>query len=419
MISRKAKRLVGIYAVAAIVVLSVLSAVLYEHLSELRRAVGYSAGASFETAVSSVSDMSRALHTSLYATDGSMCTKLCSRVCADALAAEAAISVLPFDTYELEQIAGFINTAGDYAYALCCSAATEGFTEKQIEELTAMSQTAAQLAEQLISLQSGVNSGMAVMDKAEKLLANVGVGDTPTVSAELLGYERDFPRAEPLRYDGRYGYDTKRAEGTLDQNAMRETAAKAAGCPAQELREEYSGEGLACYSYGDQSFCVSSRGLESMGRSRLISERVIDMAEAETAAKDFLRSQGFGELQLSRRSDEGWTAAFEFVPLSDGALCIDDKLTVTVALDDGSIYGFNAEGYRGGEGGAEWSISAEEARKKLPESAEELSCARVIIQSDGKQDTPCYEFLCAGADKERLLIYVDADRGVQCRIDEL
>ena len=419
MISRKAKRLIGIYTVAAIMVLSVLSAVLYEHLSGLRRAVGYSAGASFETAVSSVSDMSRALHTSLYATDGSMCTKLCSRICSDALAAEAAISVLPFDTYELEQIAGFINTAGDYAYALCCSAADEGFTERQIEELTAMSQTAAQLAERLISLQYGVNSGLAVMDQAETTVANVGVGDTPTVSAELLGYERDFPKAEPLRYDGRYGYDTRRAEGTLDKTSMRELAAKAAGCPAQELREEYSGDGVACYGYGDMTLCVSSRGLESMGRSRLISERSVDMEAAETAAKDFLAAQGFDGLQLSRRRDQGWTAAFEFAPVSDGALCIDDKLTVTVALDDGSVCGFNAESYRGGEVEANWSISADEARKKLPDSAEELSCARVILRSDGRQDTPCYEFLCAGADTERLLIYVDADRGVQCRIDEL
>ena len=116
--SKKMKQILGIYVVAALVTLSLLCAVGYAHLTQLRRMAAYAARSSFETTVRSVDAMGAALQKSLYATDGGLCGSLCGEISASASAAEASLSVLPFDTQELEQLSGFINRAGDYALSL-------------------------------------------------------------------------------------------------------------------------------------------------------------------------------------------------------------------------------------------------------------------------------------------------------------
>ena len=104
--SKKMKQILGIYTVAALVTLSLLCAIGYAHLTQLRRMAAYAARSSFETTVRSVDAMGAALQKSLYATDGGLCGSLCGEISASASAAEASLSVLPFDTQELEQLSG-------------------------------------------------------------------------------------------------------------------------------------------------------------------------------------------------------------------------------------------------------------------------------------------------------------------------
>ena len=52
------------------------------------------------------------------------------------MAAEAALGTLPFSTVELEEISGFLNQTGDYAYSLCSSASAVGFSDEDVEKLT-------------------------------------------------------------------------------------------------------------------------------------------------------------------------------------------------------------------------------------------------------------------------------------------
>ena len=116
--SAKAKQLIIIYTAAALVTLSVLSAVLYSKLAVYRLTALYSSSGAFETTVSAVDGLSRSLKKSLYVTDATLGRSICTQAYANALAAEAALSALPFSTQELEQLSGFLNRAGDYAKSL-------------------------------------------------------------------------------------------------------------------------------------------------------------------------------------------------------------------------------------------------------------------------------------------------------------
>lgn len=419
--SKKMKIVLTTYISAAIIVLGLCTWVEHNSLADYRLAAKYSAGQAFEETVSAVDGLSRALEKSVYATDGGMCSRICSEAYANALAAETAMSTLPFSTQELEQIAAFLNVAGDYAYTLSRQTSQEGFTEEQVETLTEMSATAAALAESLRSLQGSVNGGDVTMDSRELRLMNVGLDDgTEKLSARLLQYESEFQPMAEFIYDGKFSpKDEEDSLGRLDEQEMQAMAAEFAGLKQEELKKEYDyqGEnGRSCYSARGITICVSPAGVESMSQSRLVGESALSQEEAEEIAENFLKERGFEELELDKSGINGAVASMRFVRVEDGAVCLDDTLSISVALDDGSIYSFNAVDFSREETGAEWTVSQEEAEQALPESLSVSNSRKVILKSPGGQDLACYEFDCLDGEERQILIYMDASTGKQCEI---
>lgn len=417
--SGKAKFIFGTYIAAALVVLSVCCAIGYSRLTDYRRAAAYSSRASFETTVKAVDSMGSALKKSLYATDGGMCSSLCGQVYASASAAEAALLSLPFATQELENLAGFLNLAGDYAYSLAPVVSEEGFTQEQQEQMESFSQQAGDFAALLRQLQMDLNNGLVLLDSREQRLQNVGEPDEGKISAALLEYETGFD-GSAFEYDGKYTLKDDPEAGELSEEEAKELAATVAGVESRELKEEYSysgTDGRRCYSAGDMIICVSSRGLESIGQSRLVSSGRLSTEKARQRAEEFLSKLGLEEMALISYSDTGTVASFNFAQVQDDALRLDSGVKVSVALDDGSIYAYNGEDYSYETAELSWNTDEKTAAQQLPESVSSEGVRRVTIQSEGGREIPCYEFSCLNAQGENLKIYVDAQTGKQCRID--
>lgn len=418
--SRKMKIIVSVYALAAITALGVYARASRNSLVDYRLAAKYSADRAFEETVGAVSTLSSALEKSVYATDGGMCSRICSEAFASAQAAETAMSTLPFSTQELEHISAFLNVAGDYTYTLSAQAAEEGFSEEQLKALTGMAAQAAELTEALRRLQGGVDGGEVIMDSREVRLRNVEPENGPEkLSARLLQYESSFrPQAE-LEYDGKYGGKAeKNTDLRLTEEEMLSLAAEFAGVDKSELKKEYDYEGESgrrCYSAGELLICVSPAGVESMSQSRLVSESGISLQEAEEKAKKFLSANGFVNMELTESGENGAIAFFKFARTENGALCMDNTVSVSIAVDDGSVYSFNASSFSAEKTGVMWKIDEDTAAEKLPESLRLEESRKVIMKSPGGKNRACYEFTCY--DRERQVkIYVDAETGKQCRI---
>ena len=187
-----------------------------------------------------------------------------------------------------------------------------------------------------------------------------------------------------------------------------------------ELKEEYSyagTDGRRCYSAGDLIICVSSRGLESIGQSRLVSSARLSTEKARQKAEEFLSTLGLEEMALISYSDSGTIASFNFAQIQDEALRLGSGVKVSVALDDGSIYSYNGEDYSYEPAELSWDTDEETAAEQLPENVSSEGVRRVTIESEGGRELPCYEFSCINSEGENLKIYVDAQSGKQCRID--
>ena len=417
--SKKMKQILAIYTVAALVTLSLLCAIGYAHLTQLRRTAAYASRASFEAMVRSVDAMGTALQKSLYATDGGLCGSLCGEISASASAAEASLSALPFDTQELEQVSGFVNRAGDYAYSISPQAGEEGFTPEQQQQLADFAAQAGDFAALLRDLQTEVNNGLLTLDSREQRLQNVGREEEKLLSAALLDYRLGYD-GEELNYDGKYTAKEQQPAGDLSPEQAKELAARAAGVEPRELKEEYDytgPDGRRCYSAGEVMLCVSSRGLESLAQTRLVSESSISLEQARQAAVKFLEQLELEELALVSYNDSGTVASFNFAQTQDEALRLDSGVKVSVALDDGSVYAYNAVNYNTQSAQVSWNVGEEEARTRLPENVSCEGSRKVILRSAGERDLPCYAFNCVDSQGQDLTIYVNADTGKQCRID--
>lgn len=418
--SDKVKRLISIYACAAIAVLGLCAAVGNSRLQDFRLAARYSASRAFDETVGAVDNLSLSLRKSLYATDGGMCCRICSDVYADARSAEAAMSTLPFSTVELAQIAGFLGVTGDYAYTLCSEAAAEGFSEEQLAALSELAETAENFSSALRELRGHVNDGTITMDTREVRLANIGE-DTQQIrlSERLNEYENGFAAPAALRYDGRYSEKEQAEAKTASGEELAQMAADflAVNSAQLDLKYEYSEECCRrCYAGRGCEVCVCPDGVVSMGSDRLVSEANYSMDDAKKTADAFLEKHGYDDVQLSGSTQNGAVAVFEYVQVAGDAVCLDKTVTVSVALDDNSVHSFNAEQYDRELDADLWQEGMDYSAVPLAAGLTLGDARAVVIESAGGNELPCWELNCTDAQGRGVTVYADAQTGEQREI---
>ncbi len=418
--SRKAKILIASYTGAALLALSVFSAACYGRLQVYRRQTGYDAARAFEETVGGVDRLSRSLEKSLYAADGGMCGRVCASICADARMAETAMSALPFSTVELEQVRAFLGRTGDYAYTLCREAAERGFTDEQRENLAALSETAASLAEAIRALQTGVDEGSLRMDSREKELINVGAEEGLQLLSEAMAEcEAAFTAPEPISYDGLYtAQEEAAALPTPDKEQSRALAAAVLCVEPDALEDaaDWADGSLLCYQSGTRTVCISAEGLQSLTDARLVSEERLTEDEAHAAAEAFLSSQGLDGLRLADSRRSGALLLLRYTAETEGVANLDRGVSLSVALDDGSIVAYDASGLSTVCATEGWEGEAP-PEGAIPAGLTLELARRVTLRSPGGRSLACWELRCRGEGEKTVTVYLDALTGKQQEIE--
>lgn len=414
---KKTKVLLISYLSVLIVTLALYAWAGQWGLGWYRRTANESAALAYEETVRSVQTLSSVLAQAPYATDAEMCDRVCCEAYACAAAAESAMCTLPFSTWELEQLSGFLNTAGDYAHTLCGQG--QPFTERQRRELEELADSAADFSDTLLDLREQLHRSDVRMDSREKRLRNVGEEPGVPLSGELGAYEAGFSPV-PLRYDGKYGAEEKKnSSGLLTEEEMLSAAADFLGVEPSELEQQArfeSGDSRRCYQAGDRWLTVGRAGVESMTTSRLVAEEKLSLLRAEAAARRILRQQGYEDLALLSQEQRACLALFTFARTQDQALCPDCVLRLSIALDDGSLYAFDATDYDPEPYDVRWELEEDAAREALPAALSDADCSPMILRSPGGEPVPCYVFSAKAEDGRTVEIAVRADTGRQYRI---
>ena len=409
----KIKKLALIYTVAALVILSVYTAVNYKYLESYRTAAGYSADRGLEEAMYSVGELSKTLSESVYATDSSMCSLLCTRMCSQAYAAIGAMSSLPFSTLQLENTNALLNTVGDYAEYLSANC-ENGFDGESIENLTALAEELSKMQSVLSQLHSDLDEQLIAMDSTQTRARNVNDAETERVSERFAAFEQDS-KPVGLSYDGKYGASDERTQIKVDADKASQLVNTLFGNEDAMISGEYA-DGRLGINSGDYYCCVSDTGIETVGCSRCVYETKLSLAECEEKAEEYLKTLGCEQLRLYSEGAESCVANFVYVSDS-GVLSDCGRVKISVNMDDGSLRSASIPCEKDSSSEAEFTVSEDEARIKVPESLTVNYCTKALKNSAGGISYPCYVFNCTDRNGGTVQIWVDANTGKQRNIE--
>ena len=111
-----------------------------------------------------------------------------------------------------------------------------------------------------------------------------------------------------------------------------------------------------------------------------------------------------------------WVAAMCFGCTQEEAACLDSCINIAVALDNGSIYAFDATGMRTADESLQWTVTKEAAEQKLPAGLSLQESRKGTCKSPGGSSVPCYELKCSDEKGREVKLYINAVTGLQQEI---
>jgi len=437
---RKTAVLIISYLCAAVAALGALAYSGYQRAAVYERQSSAGYQHAFAELVTGMREIDTALQKSLYASDSTVAAGLYTEIFGKAMTAQMSLGAMPFSTVELEKTASFISRVGDYSFALARAAAggdMGGETER--ENLRALSDTAELLALNLSQLQADMADGILTMDEltdGERRMDEAEEAELPsTVGQSVRLIEQEFPELPSLIYDGPFSEHISSAAPRMLEGERELSAEEALKAAADflELREnrltltaESSGA-MPCYYFsaaakqGEMQIVVSKAGgyVVNLLCPRLVGEPTVDYKSALGVATRFLERRGYSDMAESYHMISDGAVTINFAYTQDGVICYPDLVKVTVALDTGTVTGFEALGYISCHTERELpepEFTEEAARAAVPEELEIVSSRLCVVPSDGKFERLCWEYVCRSPEDRSFIIYVGAMSGRQEKI---
>jgi germination protein YpeB len=439
-ITKKAAILVSTYVIAGFLV---LGGFLYNGAltaKSLRRQVALNYDHAFSELTNAVNELDAALSKAVYASSPSQVSSLCAKAYCEAENADAALGVLPYGNIELEHTAAYLAKAGDYAYYLSRSAAAgKKLTDDERENLSKLRDSADLVSETLSGLYAEILTGGVSISDLEKAESAISECEDSIIYTELTQsfkqLETDFPEFPTLIYDGPFSEHIKTAspkllegESDISEEAAIDAAAKLLDMEPSRFSVDYQREGtvpvyvVTGKSGGDTLTIEVTRAggkVSYFGTTHQVHSNTISPEECVKIAERFLAKKGYDNMSVTYWSQQSGDVIINFAYEQDGIIVYPDLIKVSVAMDTGSISGFEALGYimsHYDRTASEQKVSAEEVKANISSNLTVKSQRLAIIPTSGGDEVFCHELLCEDGDGSQCLIYVNAETGNEEKI---
>ena len=335
------------------------------------------------------------------------------------------LALLPLGQETVSATLKFINQAGDFSTALSVRLGNGGeVTEADTRAMEQLSETAAAFSVRMGRLLDRYERGEAVFDAPSG--ADSGDGDLypitgPATDYPTLLYDGPFS-------DGRADGEFRGLEGLAEVGEAQARQALAAFVGQQATEVAFTGESeipVDCYEYalrlGDYSL---SAGVTRAGGQLLyllcdsaVEDVNLTDRQAVDAARAFLLSRGYGEMELSYSSRFDGILTANFAAVQDGVVLYPDLVKVQVSLADGTIVGLEAANYLMNHVRREISLPKLTEADAIGRIGGALTPvgARLCVIPENDSEFLCYE-VRATSGSDTFLAYIDAMTGVERRL---
>lgn len=388
----------------------------------------------FTELTTAAGELDSALQKVTYTTPGPLQDSLYQQIYAKALAAQYALGELPYASMELEQTAAFFAKTGDYAMSL-----TRGGTSDAREQLAALSRIAEDLSVSLNQLQGELEAGALDLNRvtqATRRLSDSEAKSEMDGGVTFQTVESDFPELPSLVYDGPFSEHMSAAvpkalEGLSDvtPEEARERAAAFLNVSPGALTLASAGNGvLPTYSFtlpqdgGTGYIEITRQGGQVLSyfQDRCPGQPSLSVEEAVSIAQNYLTAWAFPHMEPSYHIQREGLLTIHFAPVEQEIYCYPDLVKLTIALDNGKLLGYEAHGYLYQHRIRSFpapAVSQDTARAAVPGGVEVLSAQKALIPTQGgTEEVLTYEFKCQTAEGRHVLIYVNAETGLQQNI---
>lgn len=389
----------------------------------------------FSELTTAAGELDTALQKAAYTTPGPLQDSLYQQIYAKALAAQYALGELPYGNVELEHTAAFFAKAGDYAAALC-----RGPCDGSAENLAALAVISGDLNGALSQLQQELEAGaldLNRVERAEEALAQTAEsGERELGGVTFQDVESDFPELPSLVYDGPFSEHLSSATpkaleglGPVSQAEAQKAAADFLHVSPQALTLASMDDGvLPTYSFtlpqdgGGGYIEVTRQGgmVLDYFQDRTVGAPTVSVEKAVELAQNYLANWSFAQMEPSYHIQREGVLTIHFAPVMEGVYCYPDLVKLTIALDNGTLLGYEAHGYLSQHHQRQLPaslITQEQAGQSLPQTVIVLGGRLAWIPtSGGTQEVLTYEFKCQNAQGSHVLIYVNAQTGQQQNI---
>ena len=124
-------------------------------------------------------------------------------------------------------------------------------------------------------------------------------------------------------------------------------------------------------------------------------------------------------MEQSYQIENGNTLIVNYAYTEQDVVCYTDLIKVYVALDNGKVIGFEAQGYvmhHTARTIPEAAVGKDEAQTKISPYLTVLSHQMAVIPTSGKNEIFCHEFKCENTDGSHYIVYINAETGREEKI---
>lgn len=385
--------------------------------------------------VSSMSDVDEALQKGRYAEGSGMAGKVSAQLMSASQSASVALSILPLDTYALEEVAGFLSQLEEYAVvkgSLACVG--NGFDEKDREIFGRLQQVTKQLVPVLGEMYQHLSQGgMSIRGRIVQGGFISQESDT-YLEDEILALLEDFPETPQLVYAGSLSADYDNGYAAVE--GLSEISEEEALRVAQTLTDDpdlssaglSKGEVPSYYFNGETDNGTVTVAVTQQGglpelylREYAPGEELLSEAEVKQAAQEFLQQTGYSSLREERVVVEDGLMKLTYVYIEDEEAYLADAVNITVAMDTGTVVAMDASEYlrnHGRENAPQANVlTAEEAATIAVPSGLTVSNQELTWYTGNTGTTTlCWRFSCKDDDGRKCVIYADSGNGRQVEI---
>lgn len=412
------------FSIAIVLVLAAANIVYMKELEAANNVIESGYREAVEELASSADKISSTLTKGKYSNDAAMTARLANELITQSNIAKEALLKLPVSSFDLEDTNKFLSQIGNYAYSLSEKAARgEAYDISDTDNLNALSD----MAEQFSSLLWQIKNKMLSSD--EDLYEMFEDLDELLILQDLTDLESGFDEMPKLIYDGPYSdhileKTPKMTEGakTVTLEQATEKAAMLLGVEAWEVSSTDTGEEgkMPSYCFWTENgyAAVTKQGgyLNYMIKSRNVRDDEIEEEEAVRLAQLYLDSLGIENMESTYYEEYNNVLCVNFAYRDGDTICYTDLIKVSVAMDNGEILGFDARGFivnHYERDLAEPVISETEAQGKLSPFLKVTDSRLALIPTDSVEEKLCWEFKCGTDDDETILVYINAQTGVE------